>query len=126
MCIKLGRLSQGFKTTKCTNTCVFMSHDKIDAIPINQTVTYVRIVVNYRPPKTDPNRVRITAGGNLVDFPDELTTRTADLWTSKILWNSALSTKNVKYMYVYIYKKYVVSHAARQGGIHENSQKSHP
>jgi hypothetical protein len=31
--------------------------------------------------------VRITSGGNLIDYPGELTTRTADLTTSKILWN---------------------------------------
>ena len=56
-----------------------MSHDKFDTILMDQTVTYARIVIDYRPQKTDPNRVRITAGGNLIDYPDELTTRTSDL-----------------------------------------------
>jgi len=42
--------------------------------------------------------VRITAGGNLIEYPSELTTRTADLTTSKILWNSVLSTEGAKFM----------------------------
>ena len=60
-------------------------------------VTYARIVVDYRPQKEDPNRVRITVGGNLIDYPGELTTRTADLTTAKILWNSTLSTPGAKF-----------------------------
>ena len=56
------------------------------------------MVVDYRPQKPDPNQVRITVGGNLIKYPGDLTTRTADLTTSKITWNSVLSTKNAKYM----------------------------
>ena len=63
-----------------------------------RVVTYANIVVDYIPQKDDPNRVKITAGGNLIIYPRELTTRTADITTSKIIWNSVLSTKNVKYM----------------------------
>ena len=40
----------------------------------------------------------MTAGGNLIKYPGELTTRTADLVTSKVLWNSVLSTENAKFM----------------------------
>ena len=64
----------------------------------DRVVTYANIVVDYRPQKEDPNRVCITAGGNLIVYPGELTKRTADITTSKILWNSVLSTKNAKYM----------------------------
>ena len=35
-------------------------------------------------------------GGNLVEYPYELTTRTADLITSKILWNNVISTPGGK------------------------------
>ena len=44
------------------------------------------------------NRVRITAGGNLIDYPGELTTRTADMRTSKLMWNSTISTWGARYM----------------------------
>ena len=37
-------------------------------------------------------------GGNLIDYPFELTTRTVELTTSKILWNSVISTPNAKYI----------------------------
>eukprot|EP00804_Cyclotella_cryptica_P022655 CCRYP_012469-RC/>CCRYP_012469-RC protein AED:0.37 eAED:0.30 QI:0/0/0/1/0/0/2/0/432 len=74
-------------------------HAQIRDIPRDRTITYGRVVVDYRPQNDDPNRVRITAGGNLIkDYPGKLTTRTADLTTSKILWNSVLSTKGVKFM----------------------------
>ena len=90
MCKELGRLAQGYGDTEGTNTVFFMTHEEIKRIPKDRTVTYTRIVVDYRPQKDDPNRVRITVGGNLIDYPGELTTRTADLITSKILWNSVL------------------------------------
>ncbi|KAL7524619.1 hypothetical protein ACHAXR_000651 [Thalassiosira sp. AJA248-18] len=33
MCVELGRLAQGYKDTKGTNTVEFMSHDEIANIP---------------------------------------------------------------------------------------------
>ena len=36
------------------------------------------------------------AGGNLIKHPGELTTRTADLTTSKLLWNSVISTDDAR------------------------------
>ncbi|KAL7466426.1 hypothetical protein ACHAXS_006719, partial [Conticribra weissflogii] len=49
--------------------------------------------------KPDPNRVKITVGGNLIEYPHEVTTQTADLVTTKILWNSVVSYPNTKYVY---------------------------
>ena len=40
--------------------------------------TYAGVVVDFRPQKEDPNRVRITIGGNWIKYPGEVTTRTAD------------------------------------------------
>ena len=42
----------------------------------------------------------MVAGGNLIkgSYPGELTTRTANSTTSKLHWNSVLSTQNAKYM----------------------------
>ena len=62
-------------------------------------VTYVRIVVNYRLQKADPN--------NLINYPGELTTRTADLTTSKLLWNSVISTKDARFMSIDIRNFYL-------------------
>ena len=60
-----------------------MTHDEIDCIPEDRVVTYVCIVIDFCPQKEDPNRVRITAGGNLIKTPGGLTTRTVDMTTSK-------------------------------------------
>ena len=54
MATELGRLAQGYKDTKGTNTIEFMSHDEIAAIPKGKVVTYARIVVDFRPQKEDP------------------------------------------------------------------------
>ncbi len=84
-----------------------LDRHEIPNIPKDRTVTYAHVVVDYRPQKPDPNRVRITAGGNLISYPGELTTRTADLTTSKILWNSVLSTPDAKYMCIDIRNFYL-------------------
>ena len=97
---EFGNLAQGddLTGTPGTNTIYVLSHEEIKNIPRDRTVTYVRIVIDYRPQKADPNRVRLTAGGNLIEYPYELTTRTADLTTAKILWNSTISTEGARYM----------------------------
>ena len=97
---ELGALAQGDNKTGAagTNTIFFLDHKDILNIPSDRTITYARVVVDYRPQKEDPNRVRITVGGNLIDYPGELTTRTADLVTSKILWNSIISTPSARYL----------------------------
>ncbi len=51
-------------------------------------------MINHCPQKEDPNCVRITVGGNLINYPFELATCTADMISSKILWNSVISTKD--------------------------------
>jgi hypothetical protein len=38
--------------------------------------------------------VRITVGGNLTNYPYELTTWTANMVSSKIMWNSIISMPN--------------------------------
>jgi hypothetical protein len=96
---ELHRLTQGCPgVTKGTNTIFYLSHADICKIPKDRTVTYARIVIDHRPQKEDPNRVRITVGGNLIDYPFELTTCTADMVSSKILWNSVIiiSTKDAR------------------------------
>eukprot|EP00804_Cyclotella_cryptica_P000330 CCRYP_008663-RA/>CCRYP_008663-RA protein AED:0.43 eAED:0.43 QI:0/0/0/1/0/0/2/0/233 len=109
---EFSNLAQGGDKTgeKGTNSIFVMSHDEIANIPKGRTVTYGRIVIDSRPQKADPNRVRITAGGNLIkDYPGELTTRTADLTTSKILWNSVLSTEGAEFMGIDIKSFYLTT-----------------
>ena len=74
-----------------------MTWKEINQIPADRTVTYANVLVDYRAQKKDPTRVRITAGGNLIKYPYELTTRTADLTTPKIMWNSVISTLGARF-----------------------------
>ncbi len=72
---ELHRLAQGKEgTTVGTNTIFFLSHDKTRRIPKDCTVPYARIVIDHCPQKDDPNHVHIIVGGNLIDYPYELTT----------------------------------------------------
>ena len=84
-----------------------MNHDNIRNIPAGKKITYGRIVVDYRSQKDDPNRVRITAGGNLIEYAGEVTTKTADLVTSKVLWNSVVSTELAKFLCIDIKNFYL-------------------
>ena len=76
-----------------------MTHDQIAQMwAKGKKPTYARVVVDFFPQKEDPNRVRITAGGNLIKYSGELTTRTADLTTAKMLCNIVIRTDGAKFM----------------------------
>ena len=60
--------AQGDDNTKTPGTCsiLVITHNKIRHIPQDRVVTYACLVVDFRPQKDDTNRVRITAGRNLL------------------------------------------------------------
>jgi hypothetical protein len=96
-----GRMAQGAKTTgqKGTNSVFVMTHNKIDiARKAGHKWTNAWIVVNYQPQKEDPNRICIAVGGNFITYKGNTSTCTANLPTSKLLWNSVLSTEGAQYM----------------------------
>ena len=56
-------------------------------------MTYLRTFCLQLPSqKAEPYRTRITVGGNLIDYPGNLSMKVADMTTFKILVNSTLST----------------------------------
>ena len=59
-----GSLAQGDTRTggKGTGTFKILRPEQVLLVPNDRVVTYANIVVDYRPQKDDPNRVRITAG----------------------------------------------------------------
>jgi hypothetical protein len=101
---------RGLATT--TETIFFIS--KTD-IPHNRrgNVTYCRIVCIYREGKKDKYRTRITMGGNLINYPGDCGTPTADLLTVKLLLNSIISTPNAKFMSIDIKDFYLCTLMAR-------------
>ena len=110
--------------TKGTKSMFVIDHKEIKWIPADCTITYTNILVDYFPQKSDPNRFIITAGGNLINYPGELTSGTADLTTSKILRNSIFSTIGAKHMCVDI--KILPLHTTRPTGIHAHTIVSVP
>ena len=108
MCKELGGLSQVYTgIVEGKNIFFFMSNDKIRDILPNKTVTYAHIVVDYRSQKADPNPVRLTVGGNLLNVPGNLSTTTAYLTTSNILFNSVVSRKYARFSCIDIKNMYL-------------------
>ena len=104
---ELGRLAQGMEgRVKGTNKIFFIPKEDLPAARWKD-VTYDRIVVKYCPEKSDPNRVRLTVGGDCVNYPGDCGTPTADMLTEKILINSVISTKGAKFMSIDIKNFYL-------------------
>ncbi len=93
-------MAQGHIKTgqKGTNSIFVVTHNETKLISKTQTITHACVVVDFRPQKEYLHRICITAGGNLIHYPGELSTRMADLTTSKLMWNNVLSTEGAKYM----------------------------
>jgi hypothetical protein len=72
-------------------------------------ITYGRITCVYRSEKKDPYRTRITMGGNLVNYPDNCGTPTADLLTVKLMFSSIISTPGAKFMTIDIKDFYLMT-----------------
>ncbi len=81
-----------------TDTMFVMTLQDVANMLADRLATYANIIVDFRPQKEDPYRIRICVGGNLINHPGELTTRTADITTSKLHWNSVLTTQKAKHM----------------------------
>lgn len=106
---KPGQLSQGFINEKGTDTVKFITPDQIHNIPKDRTVPYAYTITYYRPQIAYPNRVRITTRGNIIDYPFKLTTQTAYIVTTKIIWSSVLSIPGTKYMCIDIKNMYLAT-----------------
>ena len=61
-------------------------------------IAHTRVVCEIRPTKADPNRTRVTIGGNTINYIGDCGTKTASLETVKLTINSTLSTPNAEYM----------------------------
>eukprot|EP00804_Cyclotella_cryptica_P013796 CCRYP_020503-RA/>CCRYP_020503-RA protein AED:0.12 eAED:0.12 QI:0/-1/0/1/-1/1/1/0/199 len=95
---ELGQLAQGLPgIVKGTDTIAFIHKT---SVPQDRwkDVTHGRIVANFRPEKADPHCIRLTVGGNQINFPGDCGTPTADMITVKILLNSVISARNAKFM----------------------------
>jgi hypothetical protein len=99
-----GRLFQGIRDIPGTDTCFFI---KLTNIPKDRKITYGKIVCDYKPHKKEKERVRLTVGGDRLDYSGDVTTSTANITTFKILINSTLSTEDAAMMSIDIKNYYL-------------------
>jgi hypothetical protein len=99
-----GRLFQGVRDIPGTDTCFFTT---LKNIPQDRKITYSKIVCDYKPHKQEKEHVRLTVGGDRLDYSDDVATSTADITTFKILINSTLSTKDAAIMMMDINNYYL-------------------
>ena len=92
---ELGPLAQGIHNIKGSNCIFFIPHTKV---PKGRRVTYGRLVVDFCPMESDPNRMRLTVGGNLLYYEGNVYTEMTDIITIKMLLNSVLSTPTAKFL----------------------------
>ena len=84
-----GRLAQGnIHGVRSTDTIDFILKKEV---PDGTTVTYATYVLDYRPLKEEPYRVRITVGGDKLHYTDDAGSPAANLLETKVLINSTIS-----------------------------------
>jgi hypothetical protein len=93
---ELRHLAQGIPGTKGTDTIVFIKYDEIP-LDQRQNITYGKTVVTYWPEKDNPNRMRLTVGGNQIVCPFNVSTPMVEMMTVKMHLNSVISTKGAHY-----------------------------
>ena len=95
MCNKLGCLSQGWKACAGTDAIELTFHKEK---PNNIRAIYVRAVYNILTQKIETHITTLTAGGNLLDYPGEVSTPTSDLTTMKIHVKRTILDVTSRYM----------------------------
>jgi hypothetical protein len=99
-----GRLFQGIRDIPGTDTCFFID---LETIPNDRKITYGKIVCDYKPHKKEKERVRLTVGGDIIDYSGDVATSTAHITTFKSLVNSTLSTEAAAKMMMDIKNYYI-------------------
>jgi hypothetical protein len=79
---RVRKFFQVIRDIKGTHTCFFV---ELQNTPKDLNITYGKIVFDYKPHKKEKELVRITVGGDILEYSGEVATSTADLTTFKIL-----------------------------------------
>ena len=94
---EFGRLAQGVGgRIKGTTTIFFVHKHEIPQDRIKD-VTYIKFVSSIRAEKMDPHRIRATLDGNIIHYPNNVGTPTANLLLIKIFLNSIISTDGARF-----------------------------
>lgn len=85
---ELGRLADGIRNIKGTNTIRFIPKHMV---PQNAKYTYANFICDYRPLKDDKYRVRLCVGGDKLDYVYDAGSPAASLIETKLILNSTIS-----------------------------------
>ena len=80
--------SNGVNNIKSTQTISFVTKN---SIPSNKKITYANMVCDYRPLKSEKYRIRLTIGGDKLDYLYDASSPAATLIDTKLLLNSVIS-----------------------------------
>jgi hypothetical protein len=92
---EIGQLFQGIRNVPGTDTCFFIPESLVSA---HKCPTYSCICCIYQPHKEEKHCVRLTVGGNWINYPGNTSTPMADLTTAKLLINSTISTPGANFL----------------------------
>ena len=90
---EFARLAQGYGSVEGMDVINFIARNQV---PQGKRATYARYVVDYRPEKDEPWRLRITCGGDRLEYHGNTTTHSASMETIKCQLNNIVSTKGAK------------------------------
>lgn len=98
LCQGIGIGSKGDNNQRVAGTDTFRVIDYSE-IPKERRkeITFTKVVCTVRPQKEDPNRTRITIGGNRICYPGDVGTPTASLDLVKLQLNSVVSRPGAKF-----------------------------
>jgi hypothetical protein len=94
---EFGRLAQGVGRRFDGTTTIFFIHKHEIPQDRLKDVTYIKFVLSIQMEKADPHWIQATLGGNLIHYPDDVGTPTANLLLIKIFLNSVISTDGAKF-----------------------------
>ena len=85
---EIGRLAQGVRDVKGTDTIEFIPKSEV---PKDKKVAYCNMICDYRPFKDEKYRLRMTVGGDVLPYNDDAGSPAASLLETKLIVNSTIS-----------------------------------
>jgi hypothetical protein len=102
---------------KGTNTSKFIRMKDVKKGRMKD-VTYRQFLCLIRPEKAKTNHTRFVIRSDRINCPGEIGTPTAEMLVAKVLFNSVISTKNARFMRMYIANFYLMTPLSRPEYIH--------
>jgi hypothetical protein len=86
-------LAQGIYRFKDMDTIFFIRRSEV---PNNRKVTYTNMLVDHKPHKTELCHTWLAVRGDHITYPGEVSMDNMGITTSKVMWNSIVSTPRSK------------------------------